>query len=465
MNGLPELWAQQGPPLELSDAERVALLALRRWLSGLTLSPPEAVPRPYGGWAWLLGWLGLGVLVLVAQGPRRALGQVFDLAGHVRLLAAAVGRLRQAGRLVVVVLGATVLAWTVSQMPSFAQADRLKDLNALRKSRSLGELAFEQGVLAGLVPLRDVVGLGDNLPLLVVAVVLTWRAATGGSPSPASSASAPRSNSSSWVGREVFVGLGVLLYAIERLIVVLSVSDGLPPGGCLVVDAVAVPLLMLLADGLLLSWALVELREADLGLGGGPLDVSRVLRLLPGAALACLAALPARYLATAAWLLFLNIPPALAGKIYLTTLLRGWGLIGLQGGALALVGLAGAAAWRGESGRATVRGYVRLIRAEGGRLAVVLGLGGLVAAGAAATAYALILSLPAQPWVLAAADSYAHYVTLPVGLTILAALVELGHRALGPPLTPVPPGGSAPDLVEESRAGDPPGEPTGTRLP
>ena len=47
-----------------------------------------------------------------------------------------------------------------------------------------------------------------------------------------------------------------------------------------------------------------------------------------------------------------------------------------------------------------------------------------------AAAYAVVLLLPAQSWVLNAADSYAHFVTLPVGLWTLAALIELARRSL-----------------------------------
>ncbi len=48
----------------------------------------------------------------------------------------------------------------------------------------------------------------------------------------------------------------------------------------------------------------------------------------------------------------------------------------------------------------------------------------------AAAAYAVVLLLPVQSWVLAAADSYAHFATLPVGLWTLAALIELAERSL-----------------------------------
>ena len=57
-------------------------------------------------------------------------------------------------------------------------------------------------------------------------------------------------------------------------------------------------------------------------------------------------------------------------------------------------------------------------------------MAGVAAGLLAAAAYAVVLLLPAQSWVLAAADSYAHFATLPVGLWTLAALIELAERSL-----------------------------------
>jgi hypothetical protein len=102
----------------------------------------------------------------------------------------------------------------------------------------------------------------------------------------------------------------------------------------------------------------------------------------------------------------------------------------VQAGALALAGIAGAVAWsRGSLGEA-IRGYGRLLRAEGGRLVGVFGIAGLAAGVLAGLTYVAVLSLPTATWLLNAADSYAHYATLPVGLWTLAALVELGERSL-----------------------------------
>jgi hypothetical protein len=61
---------------------------------------------------------------------------------------------------------------------------------------------------------------------------------------------------------------------------------------------------------------------------------------------------------------------------------------------------------------------------------VALVLAGAAGAVLSAAAYAVVLLLPVQPWVLAAADSYAHFATLPAGLWTLAALIELAERSL-----------------------------------
>jgi hypothetical protein len=151
-----------------------------------------------------------------------------------------------------------------------------------------------------------------------------------------------------------------------------------------------------------------------------------VAGLLPGAVLACLLALPGRYLATAVWLVWFDLS---AGEAQLRWLLSR-GLVEVQAAALPAVGLAGAVAWSRGSMASAVRGYLRLLSAEGGHLVGLLTLAGLAAGGGATLAYLVVLSLPVSSWVLSAADGYAHYATLPVGLVTVAALVELGERAL-----------------------------------
>jgi hypothetical protein len=220
------------------------------------------------------------------------------------------------------------------------------------------------------------------------------------------------------------------LYAMYRFASLVVDTGGLPLGGCLFVEAGIIPFLMLVSDGLLLAWVLVELRSAGLGdIGAEGIDARGAIALLPAAAFACLLALPARYVATADWLLLEDIP-SLKSSAWLRPFVRGWGLVWLQSAAVIGAGFAGAVAWSSGSLGSAVRGYFNLLRAEGGRLVATLAYAGAAAGAATGAAYALVLSLPAQPWVLAAADSYAHYATLPIGFATLSALVEMSGRAL-----------------------------------
>ena len=110
----------------------------------------------------------------------------------------------------------------------------------------------------------------------------------------------------------------------------------------------------MVSDGFLLAWLLTELRNAGLDDGGEDrLDVRQAIALLPGAALACMLVLPARYMATLVWLGSGYLPTS-ATATALGDYLRwqlGWGLTDLQAAALVCVGLVGAVAWsRGTIG-------------------------------------------------------------------------------------------------------------------
>lgn len=434
---LPILWAQAtgsspGPG-------SLAPLALRRWCASLTLSSTELVPSFSGLWWGLAGLAALLGMAIVLQGPVRALGQLFDLPGHVRLVSQALRRLRRSSRVVVVTIGATVLAWTASQTASYHRPEGKDDLMLLTKSRSLGDLAVEGGIMAGLTPLRDVAGLGDNLPLLVAATILAFQATTRrwGTPDASAPALAAPARHLGW---GALVCGGTALYALYRITSLVMGAGDIPLGGsfppgaeALVIPlAVAIPLLMALADGLLLAWILAELREARPGgAGDAPFELWHAVGLMPAAALACVAALPARYVATGVLLGSLHLPSsAFTGPLGAFVRWQlGAGLTVLQAAALATAGLAGAVSWSGGTLGGAGLGYLRLLKAEAGHLVAALALASLAAGIVAAVSYAIVLALPPQTWVLAAADSYSHYATLPIGLLTLAALVELGERA------------------------------------
>lgn len=420
---IPLIWAQAVPPPPAASA---ALLALRRWCASMTLSSPDLVPRPLGLWIWLAGLAALFVVVVIAQGPARALRQVLDFPGHVRLASRSLGRLKRASRLVAVVCGLTVLSWTANQTVSFSNPQGLEDAEILLKTKSLGEVGFEQGVLVALTPLRDLFGMGDLVLLLVLAAALVFRHSAdrwGGVPGPYGD---PNASSAGWT---TLIWGGAWLYALYRFAAMVDLGD-LPLGGCLFVEAGIIPILMALSDGLLVAWILVELRNSGLGAGGEPLDLPSILALVPGSIIACVLALPARYLGTGALLAFLHVPSYANGVPLYAYERLGWLLVAAQGCALLTMGFAGAVAWSRRGWSSAIRGYRRILVAEGGHLLATIGLGGLSAGGLAGLAYAAVLALPRQPWVLQAADAYAHYVTLPVGLAMLAALVELGERSL-----------------------------------
>jgi hypothetical protein len=370
----------------------------------------------------------------VFQGPVRALGQLLDVPGHVGLVSAAFERLRRAGRMVAVVVGATVIAWTVSQSLRFNDAQGKDDVLRLTKARSLGELALEQGVLAALTPVRDLFGLGDNVLLLFLVTAVLFRAMTERQDRPRFVAPGGRTPMAAPVSRLANLIWGATaVYLLYRLGMRVTGATELPGGGCLIIEAPLIPLLMAVSDGVMLAWILVELRGVSLGdAGSDGLDPLEVVALVPGAVIACLLMMPARYLATAILLGDFFMSPKISATV-LGSLARwqlSWGLADVQGAALAMLGLAGAVAWSRGSPGSVVQGYLRLLAAGGGQLVFLVALAGLAAGGGAALAYLMVLSLPASPWVLAAADGYAHYATLPVGLLLLAALVELGERTL-----------------------------------
>jgi hypothetical protein len=361
--------------------------------------------------------------------------QLFDVPGHIRIVRDATSRVWRAGRLVAIAIGFTVLAWTASQALVFMRDDsRRLDLIRLTKSRSLWELAFEQGILAGLTPLRDVAALGDNLALVLIVVAVVFRASLDlpgwGIPLDYSRKSALASPVSRW---STAIWGGSALYALYRAVGWGASNGDFPLGGCLVVEAAVVPLVMVICDGFLLAWVLTELRNAGLDTTGEDrLDIREALSLLPASALACALVLPARYLATFVWLSAHYFPTWL-NATWLGSYVRwqlGWGLTDLQAAGLAMVGFAGIVAWGRGTIRGSLIGFRRLLAAHGGHVFVVLTMASAAMALLAGSVYALVLLLPSQSWVLAAADAYAHYVTLPIGLWTLAAVVTLAERSL-----------------------------------
>lgn len=493
-NGIPAL----DPAFEASPE-------LRRWLVTQTLSGPDSVESLRWGVAcWAGGLLALLLLAIAAQGPRRALGQLLDAKGLADLIAGAGARLRRSGRLLVVLSAALVLSWTGAQTLAFfrdarvissaeqntlvppptpavatksamgtavrttalppsqdelaeaaeqavvedvvAQSARAK---ASTKLGGPGARAREQAVLAAMGPWGSLCGLADLTALLILAGLLMFQFS--------SDQSGRRRNLADLkVGsRSMVAWSGALLYALARIVALAAGREGLPLRGCIPGEGLLIPMAMLVADGFLLAWVLVELRDAGLaGPDGAPADPGGVALLLPAAVACCFLMLPGRAVGTAIWqwqappkpapedvgysvtypgmaapapasLVAPKVPPPL---IATEDLLRG--LVAAQGVGVVFCGLLGAAAW----GRGGIFGlfpnYWRLLKGQGGRLVALA-----VAAGAGAGALAWLanwamLSLPPHPWTLFAADAYSRYGAAAVALAFAAGAIELGSRVL-----------------------------------
>ena len=158
-----------------ADAAMIPLLALKRWFGSATLASPIGTPSKVAVWAWLTGLGGLLVMAILAQGPAKAFAQLLDLGGLMRLVSAGIGRLKRSGRLVAILLAATVVSWTAWQTPLHNVQEKKEDLALLLKSKSRAEFAGEQGTLAALTPLRDLLDMGDNLILLVATATLVFK--------------------------------------------------------------------------------------------------------------------------------------------------------------------------------------------------------------------------------------------------------------------------------------------------
>lgn len=416
VGGIP--WVQSAPARPGSPA----LLALRRFFIGLTLSPPETSVRPYALWSIAAG---LGVLFLVAiaaQGARRAFFDLFDLPGHVRLAFQAIDRLRNASRLSGICLLAAVLSWTGYQFFTYKRDSGSEDLALLASTRGVGwSLAGDHASFAALTPLRDLFGLTDMIPLALFLwfalskIVLDRFAATAFLERP----------DGKFPAAILFCWVSLFLAALFRLIGLFLETSGLPPGGVGPIEMFVIPIVTWLADSIVLCWIIVELRNASLTRGEAfSFDPEGWVSLATGGMLASLALMPARYLGIAAATAIAYVPWVIRGANLV------WSLVAVQAFGLLAAGLLGGLAWTRGSGKLGLRGYGRLLRASGGRLVAVLSLSCLACGVIAWIAYGVMFSLPAQPWLLTAADAYAHYGTLVVGLATAAAIIELGESSL-----------------------------------
>ena len=213
------------------------LLALR-----VVFEPDALVSPGIPGPACTLGFRGrtvgvTGVWPFYFKDRSWLLKQLFDLVGHARLIRTALARVcaRAGWSSIAIGFHRGFMDGESSLGISTRELERL-DLVMLTKSRGLGELAMEQGCSAALTPLRDVAGLADNLPLLIIAAILVFRASfdlPGWGTAAAGLRRSPIARlAAHWL---VDARLGcAALYALYRIVARLAGSGDLPLGNCLV---------------------------------------------------------------------------------------------------------------------------------------------------------------------------------------------------------------------------------------
>jgi len=424
------VWAQA----PVSSTTTPFLVALKRWCYGLTLCSPD--PQPSVG--DLLRVAGALIILAVIAASVQGLGvmtrQLLGLQTLWLVWKASAGRLLRASRLIITAVSFTVLSWTLGEMALVNRGAGAEDLMLVQRTRTRLEISVEQGLLAALTPLRDVAGLADNLPWMLLAAYLVFRASNmpadedphwASAGGPIGAGSRPPFTSLVWGGAAV--------YAFYRLVAWGSAGIELPRGSILVVETVLVPLAMLVVDGYLLAWLLVELRESRPDrIAPGRFQPLQAVALLPASALACLAALPARYVAIFVLLGSTYLPSTVASSPLGEAIrsIVGRGLIDLQLCLLWAVPVAGVAAFSRGSLVDCWTGFRRLIVEQGGRVLAIMIASCAASALVSAAAYAVVLLLPTRSWVLHAADAYAHFATLPIALFTLSVLVELAERSL-----------------------------------
>jgi hypothetical protein len=382
----------------------------------------------------MLGGLALfGVIAGLLQGDwKKWLRGLVDIRGHFEQLGAGLEILRRNKRPLWVILAAAVMGWTgwsLGVWQDAASRDELEAMLAVHENSS-SSFAAAHGLAAAIVPLRDFVGLGDLMPLVLGACVLLFaRTAELAQHLRFKTRAVEATMLKRRIGT-IWVGL-IILAAYRALVFVVSAGNA-PLADCAYINTIAIPVLTLAADGVLLSWVLTEFGRGILNhFDWEPDDSVAFVRSVPAAMLACGLANPGRYvlLACAIAEAQFNASSTWPASRWAPIL---WGCTIAQ-----VVGLAWfafpAVAAVSRRGRLldTFLSYVTLLRRAGGQvvgltaLAIVLNLLALL------PFYWIFGTMQRETWSLLGAASYGHYATLLVGIVLLAGTTQLAHQELG----------------------------------
>ena len=422
---------------------------VRRLVRGGLGTPPGSMSDLL---LFLIAWLAvLAIVTCILQGDwKKWLRGIIDVRGHFEHLGAGLEILRRNKRPLWVVLAAAVLSWTgwslrgVWQDP--AGKDELEAMLALH-SNSTTSFAAAHSLAAAIVPLRDWFALGDLMPLVLgICVLLFARTSELALHLRAKTRVIEQSRLKRRVGT---IWVGLIILAAYRVLVFVVDPTHAPLADCMYINAVAMPVLMLAADGILLSWVLAEFGRGLLShFDWQADDTLAFVRNIPAAMLICALANPGRYV-----LLACAIGEGQFSGLGTWPASR-WGPI-LWGCSIAqVVGLA----WFAFPGivvvsrRGGLKGkflaYVTLLRRAGGQIVGLTMFGVLLNFLVQWPVYWIFGMMQRETWSLLGAASYGHYASLLVGIVLLAGISQLAYRELGmeEELGPMPTLLSAPEV-------------------
>lgn len=410
-------------------------LTLRQWVGHATLSSPEVVGRTdFHSLTWLVSLSLLAVLCLVFQGPRRFLVGLIAWSEFRSVFRAAITRIRKRLLVPLVLMGCLLLSWTTSQLIGHASPSGLEDLQLSLRTKTVPTFSLEQGFLAALIPLRDLTNLADVWFLVLIATLSAFYFTNAMQWIPESTMSMPQKKA---YYRSHTFWIAAAFWLIYRIIVGVASEGGLPLITGAFFEIILEPIVMLFIDSMILSWVIVDLRDAETL---DPLDIKprmpEIASLMPAIFVVQIAVVPARYAAHFVWTLWNNLLQVLTtNSSYYSMIVNyfiwflGDGMIYLQMIALPFVIMTGAVAYSQGSIKTLLRTTIAIMRYSGSTVLMLVGLTGLLDLVGVWGFNMLLLSHPAESWVLAASDSYAHYLTLLSGLVLISALIELAARA------------------------------------
>jgi len=426
------LIAQTAPPARNLGAD------VYRFIQGGMVTPPGSM---FLLLLLAIGWLAVLAIVAGALQPDRRLWLrgLLDVRWNLEQIASGLELLRRNKRPLWVLLVAAVSSWTCWSLRAWREPSGVVELESMLAlhGNSATSLAWAHSFVAAVVPLRDFVSLGDLLPLLLGATLLLF----GRTPEMGIHL---RSMTRAMENIRLKRRLGTLWVALIILLAYRTVANVVDPmagitSGCLVIDIIVLPVLLLMSDGLLLSWLLAEYgRAAREHFDWQADDTAAFVRGWPGAMLVCGLMNPGRYavLLLAMWETQFRQP--------LRWPVTRWGPILWAAAIAQVIGLAWfalpavLAVSRREGLKQKLAAFLLLFRRAGGQVVGLTALAVLLNVLVLWPFYWLFAFMQPETWSLIGAASYGHYATLLLGVVMLGGTTQLAAREIGVSDEPAP---------------------------